>query len=90
VGRYLTGLEVSTTAEAREFLAIKETWNDATRLAQVRVPRGTVIWEGRAAAQSSDLIPGKIFEGGANQVFVKFENLSDCTFIDLRTLPAGK
>lgn len=85
-GRFLSEVQFSSAAEAREFLALKGEFNAATRIAEARVPRGTVIWEGRAAPQPSDLLTLHTYPGGGSQIFLSHEELLKATFTDLGLL----
>jgi hypothetical protein len=53
-----------SSEQAKEIFALNPDWGvTATRLVKVTVPRGTLVWEGPAAAQG-------ILPGGAVQTFI--------------------
>jgi hypothetical protein len=73
-GSYLTLTRPTSSKQAIDTLALDPTWgNEAVHLVEVRVPKGTVIWEGKAAAQGS-------LPGGGSQVWVSSDQLNESWF----------
>ena len=86
VGRYMSSLQFDTVTQARQSLALLDEWNAAMRLAEIRIPRGSVIFDSNAAAQTSTLT-GQSLTGGGAQVFVPDEYLSSTFFRDVGPFP---
>jgi RHS repeat-associated protein len=63
LGSFWTRTRYSSAARAKQYLALPVA-NDASKVAIIRVPTGTTIYEGKAAALSGR-------RGGGNQVFIK-------------------
>lgn len=70
----------------RQALALLDDFNTATHVAKVTVPRGTVVWEGLAAPQTSE-VTGQFLSGGGRQTFISWEELLTVSFETLGTLP---
>ena len=67
-GSYLTRIKPSGSLQATLDSALNPAWgNTASRVAEIRVPAGTKIYEGAAAPQR---IPGGSLLGGGNQVYI--------------------
>jgi hypothetical protein len=74
VGGYLTRTKPNGVQEAVQTLALNPDWElEGVHLIEVRVPKGTVIWEGTAKRQGS-------LPGGGSQVWVSQEQLSENWF----------
>ncbi len=70
-GTYMTLIKPTSPAEAIEDLALKASFkNTAEKIEQITLPKGTVIWEGTAAAQGPEAL------GGGNQIWVPTRFLS--------------
>lgn len=68
LGRYWSRVSPLGPLQAQMDLALLPEWgNTATEVATIRVPAGTTIYEGVAAAQSNGLTT---LLGGANQVYI--------------------
>jgi hypothetical protein len=79
-GSYLTRVKPKSAAEAIRKLALDPDWgNSAVHLVEVRVPKGTVIWEGAARHQGA-------LRGGGSQIWISSEQLVDDWF---RVIPWG-
>lgn len=80
VARFLTRDKPTSPAQAIRKLALDPEWrNSAVHLVEVRVPKGTVIWEGAARHQGP-------LRGGGNQIWISSEQLVDDWF---RVIPWG-
>ena len=61
MGRYLNNGAIDVAYD-RNHLAILEEWNTMTGVANIKVPKGTILMQGRAAAQGT-------LKGGGMQYF---------------------
>ena len=74
VGSFLTKTRPTSSVEAVKALALKGEWNDAAHLVEVRLPKGTIIWEGAAKNQGVGL------PGGGTQIWLSPDQLSEAWF----------
>ncbi|MCR9145492.1 MAG: hypothetical protein NXI24_24850 [bacterium] len=90
VGKFLTADDYTSVGRrtARKELALLPQWgNTMTRIGNVRLPAGTVIWEGRAGVQISG--SGKVLPGGASQIWVE-GRLQQSWFAKTKALLRGR
>lgn len=70
VGRYMTRVSQNGGMQSQLDLALNPEWgNTAEYVTKVVVPKGTVIYEGRAASQSINGGAGQLI-GGGNQIYI--------------------
>lgn len=72
-GRYMTFTDIRgmTRDELKQFLAIKDEWNNITHIAEIKIPKGTKINIGTAKEQIED---GIKLSGGGDQIFLNVDN----------------
>jgi RHS repeat-associated protein len=70
VRRWMTSEELTSRVDVRRRLALPQEWgNRISKITEVTLPEGTVIWRGPAAPQVQ--ANGKVLPGGGDQVYVE-------------------
>jgi hypothetical protein len=72
MGRYWTTIKPSGPLQAIQDSALKPEWkNSADKVSVIRVPKGTKIFEGYAAPQTSEVGTRAELTGGGPQIYIK-------------------